>query len=278
MVKSTVPMMLNIRWMIVARLALRLVPMEARTAVIQVPIFWPKRMNTELEKLMAPLVARAWRMPTEAEEDWIRAVNRAPTAMPSRGLENLVIRSTKAWESRRGIMEELIISMPINSTPRPAMIWPMWWALGILTKTTMATPMKAKRGARAPTSRAISCPVIVVPILAPMMIQTAWFRVIIPELTKPTTMTVVAEEDWITAVMPAPTRTPRKRLAVSRSRISFILLPAAASRPELIICMPYRNSARPPKRLRRPETDIGIPPSINTASAERSETKGMEKA
>lgn len=111
-----------------------------------------------------------------------------------------------------------------------------------------------------------------------MMIQTAWFRVIIPELTKPTTMTVVAEEDWITAVMPAPTRTPRKRLAVSRSRISFILLPAAASRPELIICMPYRNSARPPKRLRRPETDIGIPPSINTASAERSETKGMEKA
>lgn len=32
-----------------------------------------------------------------------------------------------------------------------------------------------------------------------MMIQTAWFRVIIPELTKPTTMTVVAEEDWITA-------------------------------------------------------------------------------
>ena len=59
MVKSTVPMMLNIRWMIVARLALRLVPMEARTAVIQVPIFWPKRMNTELEKLMAPLVARA---------------------------------------------------------------------------------------------------------------------------------------------------------------------------------------------------------------------------
>ena len=29
-----------------------------------------------------------------------------------------------------------------------------------------------------------------------------------PEFTKPTTMTVVAEEDWITAVMPAPTRTP----------------------------------------------------------------------
>ena len=37
--------------------------------------------------------------------------------------------------------------------------------------------------------------VIVVPIFAPMMIPTAWVRFMIPELTKPTTMTVVAEED-----------------------------------------------------------------------------------
>ena len=44
-------------------------------------------------------------------------------------------------------------------------------------------------------SRAISWPVIVVPMFAPMMIQTACRSVIIPELTKPTTMTVVAEED-----------------------------------------------------------------------------------
>ncbi|CUO21471.1 Uncharacterised protein [Flavonifractor plautii] len=79
---------------------------------------------------------------------------------------------------------------------------------------------------------------MVVPILAPMMIHTACFSVIMPELTKPTTMTVVAEEDWMTAVMPAPTRMPRKRLEVSRSRMPFMRLPAAASRPALIICMP----------------------------------------
>ena len=84
----------------------------------------------------------------------------------------------------------------------------------------------------------MSWPVMVVPILAPMMIQTACFSVIMPELTKPTTMTVVAEEDWMTAVMPAPTRMPRKRLEVSRSRMPFMRLPAAASRPALIICMP----------------------------------------
>ena len=37
--------------------------------------------------------------------------------------------------------------------------------------------------------------VTVVPILEPMMTPTACFRVIMPELTKPTTMTVVAELD-----------------------------------------------------------------------------------
>ena len=38
------------------------------------------------------------------------------------------------------------------------------------------------------------------------------------------------------AVISAPTSTPIKRLAVSRSRMDFIRLPAAASNPELIIC------------------------------------------
>ena len=60
-------------------------------------------------------------------------------------------------------------------------------------------------------------------------------------------MTVVAEEDWTAAVISAPTSTPIKRLAVNFSRMAFIRLPAAASRPELIICIPWRNSARPPK-------------------------------
>ena len=96
----------------------------------------------------------------------------------------------------------------------------------------------ANSGAMAPISSAMSCPVIVVPMLAPMMIQTACCRVIRPELTNPTTMTVVADDDWMTAVIAAPTSTPLIRLDVSFSRIDFILLPAAASRPLLIICMP----------------------------------------
>ena len=49
---------------------------------------------------------------------------------------------------------------------------------------------------------------ILVPRIAPMMTLMACRTFIIPELTKPTTMTEVAEEDWITAVTPVPSRTP----------------------------------------------------------------------
>ena len=51
-------------------------------------------------------------------------------------------------------------------------------------------------------------PVTLVPMIAPMMIPIACVRFIIPEFTKPTTITEVAEEDWITAVTPAPSNMP----------------------------------------------------------------------
>ena len=174
------------------------------------------------------------------------AVNTAPTKMPINGFWKVVIRLIKTWLSCRGFMESLIIFMPMKRMPSPATICPQYRTDGLLINTTRATPTKASSGAMTPTSRAMSCPVMVVPMLAPMMIHTACRRVIMPEFTNPTTITVVAEEDWMTAVMPAPTSTPKIRLEVSRSKIRFIWLPAAASRPELIICMPYRKSARPP--------------------------------
>ena len=46
----------------------------------------------------------------------------------------------------------------------------------------------------------------VVPRLAPRITLTAWERLMIPELTKPTTMTVVVEEDCTSAVTPTPKR------------------------------------------------------------------------
>jgi hypothetical protein len=168
--------------------------------------------------------------------------------MPSRGLERVAIRVTKAETSRRGSIAALIISMPMNRMPMPASSCPMCWEFGCFRNTIIATPAKAARGASAPTSRAMSRPVVVLPTLAPIISHTAWFRLSIPALTNPTTITVVAEEDCTAVVISAPTRIPIKRLEVRRSRTLFIWLPAAASRPELIICIPCRNSASPPRR------------------------------
>lgn len=52
------------------------------------------------------------------------AVKIIPARIPINGLLKLDTRSTKAAESRSGIMEELIISIPIKRIPRPAIICP----------------------------------------------------------------------------------------------------------------------------------------------------------
>ena len=59
-------------------------------------------------------------------------------------------------------------------------------------------------------------PVMLVPITAPMMTAIACRSFIIAEFTKPTTITLVAEEDWITAVTPVPSRIPLSGLLDSR--------------------------------------------------------------
>ena len=51
-------------------------------------------------------------------------------------------------------------------------------------------------------------PVMLVPTMAPRMTAMAWRTFIIPELTKPTSMTDVADEDWMIAVTPAPSSIP----------------------------------------------------------------------
>ena len=88
--------------------------------------------------------------------------------------------------------------------------------------------------------------VTVVPILAPMIMPTAWESFIIPEFTKPTTMTVVAEELWISAVTPAPSATALIGLLVMRSRIFSSLPPDTLDNPSPSRCIPYKNRASPP--------------------------------
>ena len=123
------------------------------------------------------------------------AVNTAPTRIPRRGLENLVTIWMKVSESRSGTMASLIMPMPMNRTPIPAIMPPTCCTFLFFAKIRDITPTKAMSGANAPMSRAISCPVMVVPTLAPMIIHTACLSVIRPELTNPTVITVVAEDD-----------------------------------------------------------------------------------
>ena len=101
------------------------------------------------------------------------AVKIIPAMIPISGLENLVIRLINGGYSRSGTMESPIMFIPTNKIPSPAMISPTNCTFSFFENTTSATPINAINGANAPTSKAINCPVIVVPIFAPMMIHTA---------------------------------------------------------------------------------------------------------
>ena len=63
-----------------------------------------------------------------------------------------------------------------------------------------------------PTTATIHA-VMVVPRLAPMITPIDWMRVSSPALTKDTTSTVVADEDWTSEVVRKPVKIPLKRFA-----------------------------------------------------------------
>ncbi len=91
--------------------------------------------------------------------------------------------------------------------------------------------------------------VTVVPMLAPIITPTDWARVSNWALTKPTTITVVAPEDWIMAVTQMPVSMAITRFRVIRVRKCLSLGPAACSSPSPITRMPNRKKARPPSRV-----------------------------
>ena len=165
---------------------------------------------------------------------------------------------------RRGSTAPLMLCMPNISTAKPSRISPTWWCTCFLenirrmmppTATTADRVAVEKRLAQLlsppPTlGRAMIQPVMLVPIRAPWMTDTACSSFIMPEFTKPTTITEVAEEDWITAVTPVPRIKPRSGVPLRRYRTSSILLPATRFRPSPIRDMPKRNSATPPSSVK----------------------------
>jgi hypothetical protein len=82
-----------------------------------------------------------------------------------------------------------------------------------------------------------------------MIIPTICVRLIIPAFTKPTAITVVAVELWITAVTPAPNNTPLNLLLDILPRSCFILEPAVFWSAEESTVIPNRNNPRLPRKL-----------------------------
>ena len=195
-----------------------LVPLPAIREVRQVPMFWPNRMYMAVERGIRPCPARACRRPTLAAEEFSTMQMTAPINTPRIGLEMLWIAVLKPSHSRMGTMASLMPFMPMNRRPMPMTIGPnsrtmrnCFFFFGKLDRTS---PKKANSMPKLTPSRESSRGVTVVPMLAPMITPMAWIRLSISALTKPTTMTVVAVEDWTSTVIRIPHSMDRKRLRV----------------------------------------------------------------
>ena len=188
------------------------------------------------------------------------AVSTAPTSIPSTGFENLVNMLAKWASSASGATASLMASIPNIRMAKPSMIFPIsFFLLSSLDDIIRMIPIAASTGEK--EDGLSSCnhmllpsipvndrshDVTVVPTLAPIIIPTACDSFMIPEFTNPTTMTVVADDDCITAVTPAPKRTAKIFFDVSFSRIASSFPPAILASPSPMADIPYRKSDNPP--------------------------------
>jgi hypothetical protein len=88
-----------------------------------------------------------------------------------------------------------------------------------------------------------------------MITPMDWVSVSRPAFTKLTTITVVAEDDWIRAVINTPVNTPVTLFVVMAVRIFRKLSPANFCNPSLIIFIPYRKRPKEPIRRRKSKNE-----------------------
>ena len=94
--------------------------------------------------------------------------------------------------------------------------------------------------------RATIQPVTVVPMFAPNITPIAEKRFISPAFTKDTTMTVVADDDWMTTVIKKPVITDSNLLPVIISSVLLSLPDADFCNPSDNICIPNKKSPTEP--------------------------------
>ena len=150
-------------------------------------------------------------------------------------------------------------SMPNIKTAKPNKACPIAFLLSVFAVKIRMIPIVARIGVKElgfnicmkklspeiPLKLNIQ-PVTVVPILAPIITGTACVNFITPELTKATTITVVADDDWITAVTNIPISNPRILVEHNLPRIFSNFPPEIVVKLSLKTDIPKRNRQRPP--------------------------------
>ena len=227
----------------------------------EAPIPIPIRIGKAMSNSTAPVTARAWRIPTAALALWITAVTSIPISTPRIGLLKLVIMSMNFGSDLSGTIAPDIMLMPYISTAKPIMMPPMFLCefffaniqriIPIRATTPVSTSVLSIEVIPPPEPmllRASIQPVMDVPRIAPSTIPIACFTCIMPEFTKPTTITDVADDDCMAAVTPVPRMIPFTGLPASLYNIISILLPATFLSESPMTDIPKRNIATPPNR------------------------------
>ena len=187
----------------------------------------------------------------------------APTNIPRIGLVNTISRWVNCGTWASGSTAPLIVSIPNIRTVNPINMDPRSFFFSCFAVMIRKMPINARIGVKDDgfskrikkfslwiPVRLNSQDVTVVPMLAPIIMPTACPSFMIPEFTNPTTVTVVAEDDRITAVTPAPSRTALIGLLVNFSKIFSRRPPDILVNPSPITFIPYKNNARPPINVR----------------------------
>jgi len=104
----------------------------------------------------------------------------------------------------------------------------------------------------------ISHDVTVVPIFDPIITPMDSPNVISPAFTKLTNITVVADDDWIIAVIATPVRIPLNRLDVIADKMFLNLSPATFCNDSLISFIPKRNNPREPNSFKKSNIEYCI--------------------
>ena len=187
-------------------------------------MFCPIIIGIAAPYVIAPVVVSDCKIPTEAPDDWIIAVIIRPVSSPSTGFWNIVNMARKDSLSLSTETEFDIDSIPTIRTVNPRRIAPMSFFLLFFENIFRKSPIMARIGihedgfsqfimdeAAFPPSRLerpMSHDVSAAPRFEPIMTPIDCRSVIVPELTNPTTITVVAEDDCTIAVTTSPSRKP----------------------------------------------------------------------